>query len=57
MNITVLKATKAIPRGPGLGVELYPELVAKAADRYQREGEFPSRLAHDRVDVTVTPKL
>lgn len=53
----VKNGSTAIPRGPGLGVELDPELVAQAAERYRQEGEFPSRLAHDRVDVTLIPKL
>ena len=47
----------AIPRGPGLGVELDRERVAQAVQRYQREGEFPARLPHDSVNVTVIPKL
>jgi L-alanine-DL-glutamate epimerase-like enolase superfamily enzyme len=47
----------AIPRGPGLGVELDPDRVARAIERFRKEGEFPSRVAHDHVDVTVMPKL
>jgi len=47
----------AIPAGPGLGVELDPKRVAKAVAHYQKQGEFPSRLAHDRVSVTLIPKL
>jgi L-alanine-DL-glutamate epimerase-like enolase superfamily enzyme len=47
----------AIPNAPGLGVELDPDRVARAAERYRKEGEFPARLAHDRIDVTVIPKL
>lgn len=53
----VKEGTIPIPRGPGLGVDLDPELVAQAAERYRREGEFPSRVAHERVDVTLIPKL
>lgn len=47
----------AIPNAPGLGVELDPDRVARAVERYRKEGEFPARLAHDRIDVTVIPKL
>ena len=47
----------AIPKGPGLGVELDSERVAQAVARYQEQGEFPARVAHDRVSVTVIPKL
>jgi L-alanine-DL-glutamate epimerase-like enolase superfamily enzyme len=46
-----------IPAGPGLGVELDRDRVARAAETYRREGEFPARLAHDRIDVTIIPKL
>jgi L-alanine-DL-glutamate epimerase-like enolase superfamily enzyme len=52
----VKNGSTAIPRGPGLGVELDPDRVAQAAERYRKEGEFPARLAHD-VSVTVIPKL
>ncbi len=47
----------AIPTGPGLGVELDPKRVEVAVRRYQEQGEFPPRLAHDRVSVTLIPKL
>jgi L-alanine-DL-glutamate epimerase-like enolase superfamily enzyme len=47
----------AIPTGPGLGVELDPDRVARAAERYRKEGEFPARIAHGKLDVTVIPKL
>lgn len=47
----------AIPTGPGLGVKLDPDRVARAVERYQQEGEFPARIAHDRVNVTLIPKL
>ena len=46
-----------IPRGPGLGVDLDPDRVAAAAQRYREQGEFPSRLAHDKVGVTIIPKF
>ena len=47
----------AVPRGPGLGITLDPDRVAAAAQRYREQGEFPSRLAHDKVDVTIIPKF
>ena len=47
----------AIPRGPGLGVELDPERVARAVEHYRNQGEFPSRLSHDPAGVTLIPKL
>jgi L-alanine-DL-glutamate epimerase-like enolase superfamily enzyme len=47
----------AIPRKPGLGVELDRDRLAKAVERHQKEGEFPSRLAHDASSVTLIPKL
>ena len=47
----------AVPTGPGLGVELDPERVAEAAERYQKQSEYPSRLAHDRAGVTIIPKM
>lgn len=46
-----------VPRGPGLGVELDRDRVAEAAGRFRKEGEFPARLAHDQVEVTVIPKM
>ena len=46
-----------IPAGPGLGVELDADRVAQAAECYRKEGDFPARLAHETVEVTVIPKL
>ena len=46
-----------VPTGPGLGVNLDPDRVARAVERYRKDGEFPSRIAHDNVKVTVIPKL
>lgn len=37
--------------------ELDSERVAAAAERYQKEGEFPARLPHDKVDITLIPKF
>jgi L-alanine-DL-glutamate epimerase-like enolase superfamily enzyme len=53
----VVNGSVAVPRGPGLGVKLDPDRVARAVERYRMEGEFPARVAHDRVDVTVIPKM
>jgi len=47
----------AVPTGPGLGVELDPKRVAEAVKRYREQGEFPPRVAHDRISVTIIPKL
>lgn len=47
----------AIPHGPGLGVELDPDRVGIAAERFRRDGEFPPRVAHHNVGATVMPKL
>jgi L-alanine-DL-glutamate epimerase-like enolase superfamily enzyme len=46
-----------IPRGPGLGVQLDQERVARAVELFRKQGEFPSREAHEHVEVTVMPKL
>jgi L-alanine-DL-glutamate epimerase-like enolase superfamily enzyme len=56
-GLEVKNGSVAVPDGPGLGVELDPDRVARAAERYRKEGEFPSRLPHERIDVTVIPKL
>ena len=45
------------PPGSGLGITLDSDRVAAAAQRYREQGEFPSRLAHDKVDVTIIPKF
>ncbi len=46
-----------VPAGPGLGGELDADRVAQAAECYRKEGDFPARLAHEKVEVTVIPKL
>ncbi len=46
-----------VPKGPGLGVSLDPDRVARAIERFRKEGEFPARLAHDKASVTLIPKL
>jgi L-alanine-DL-glutamate epimerase-like enolase superfamily enzyme len=47
----------AVPAGPGLGVELDYDSVARAAERYRNEGEFPPRTPQSPETVTVIPKL
>ena len=48
----------AVPTGPGLGVELDPDRVARAIELFKKEGEFPSRVIHEgKMEVTVIPKL
>jgi L-alanine-DL-glutamate epimerase-like enolase superfamily enzyme len=47
----------AVPKQPGLGIQLDPDRVARGVERFRREGEFPARVAHDQMEVTVMPKL
>jgi L-alanine-DL-glutamate epimerase-like enolase superfamily enzyme len=54
--LVVRKGCVDVPEGPGLGVELDPEQVGRAAERYRREGEYASREAHSE-RVTFVPMM
>lgn len=56
-SFEVKNGSIAVPTGPGLGVKLDPDRVARAAERYRKNGEFPARVAQDRSDVMVIPKI
>ncbi len=46
-----------VPHGPGIGVELDPDRVNQAAERYQKEGAYLAREAHQELEVTFVPMV
>ena len=46
-----------MPQGPGIGVELDPDRVNQAAERYQKEGAYLAREAHDEMKVAFIPMV